>query len=137
MIKKHKDNLNKLADYLDALPIDYKHFNMGYFLAVGLERGEGIHCPSIERDIDEASTIDLNECGACACAIGHGPSAGIPVCRDPTWSDYAIRVFGFDFSDDAEGDYMFGSDHPNDPQLAARRIRAVLNGSWQFADRHG
>lgn len=61
-------NLVKLAAYLLSLPEDYQHFGMGvYFSKPGGALGMTV--------TEQAG--EINECGAVACAIGHGPSAGI------------------------------------------------------------
>ena len=85
MKKKHRDNLLKLADYLATLPDDYEQFDMTEYMA--------------ERDGTYWEALNIYErskpvCGTVACAVGHGPAAGIRVYDDVDWSDYADRVFG-------------------------------------------
>ncbi len=60
----NKENLKKLADYLDTLPPDYIGFDMTFF-----------------------------QCGTVGCAVGHGPAAGIPRKYDEPWVFYSQRVF--------------------------------------------
>lgn len=119
---KQRHNLAKLADYLDALPDDYGKFFMGeYYVTDGY----------MGRSVTQVSKESLeNECGSCACAIGHGPAAGIRRYSDTTWWSYAQRVFGTCDDMTEEGDYMFGSDKPNCPKQAAQRIREVLAGEY-------
>lgn len=59
----HEQNLRKLAAYLLALPEGYERFHMASF------------------------------CGTSACALGHGPDAGIPRQSDD-WMRYAAESFG-------------------------------------------
>lgn len=121
MFKKHRDNLEKLATHLDALPVDYEHFDMRDYNALG---GSSEWPNRQSLDIRQRSY----DCGTVACAVGHGPAAGIRVYGDQSWSEYAYRVFGMDrFSDAFE--YLFGSTwrvYDNTPQGAAERIRTYL-----------
>lgn len=115
MKKKHKDNLLKLATYLETLPDDYGHFNMSEYM----ENIDGYYvCITLQNKPD---------CGTVACAVGHGPAAGIRVYGDTSWGDYAERVFGYMTTDAFE--YMFGSswsDYDNTPKGAAARIRTYV-----------
>ena len=117
----HKANLLKLADYLATLPDDYEQFDMSEYM--------------MARDGDDRrywEIIDLAErskpvCGTVACAVGHGPAAGIRTYGDANWSDYADRVFGP--LPESGFDYMFGSGwsmHDNTPKGAAARIRTYV-----------
>jgi hypothetical protein len=118
MKKKHRENLLKLADYLDKLPDDYEQFHMYSYMA--------------QRSSYGWATFDLNEkpkpeCGTVACAVGHGPAAGIRIYGDWDWESYADRVFGELPYDDFS--YMFGSswcDTDNTPKGAAARIRTFV-----------
>jgi len=70
-------NLATLAVYLEKLPIDYQHFRMSTYYS-GSNDEEYVVC-------EEPMT-----CGSVACAVGHGPAAGI--CApypDIGWNDYA------------------------------------------------
>lgn len=77
--------LEKLAGYIETLPPDYEYF--------GMERYHGYS--------DSADAPLPAECGAVACAIGHGPAAGIPALFGESWIDYSSRVFFDDPMDDA------------------------------------
>lgn len=120
MLKKHRDNLTKLANYLAALPKDYQDFDMRDFNYDGEESLE-----ITDRQYD---------CGTVACAVGHGPAAGIRVYKDADWWDYCKRAFGitrYNADDDYDGDfeYLFGSEwaeYDNTPHGAAARIRTYL-----------
>ncbi len=125
-------NLNKLADYLDTLPANYQHFDMaiyyGYDKQVAKDEGEPDEVYYIHSITPEDADCKPSSfaCGSAACAVGHGPSAGIkPRTDDYTWSDYAFRVFGTKLSTPAGG-YMFGPDNPNCHFQAASRIRNFL-----------
>ena len=70
LTKARRARLEKLAAYLESLPADYKHFRMvSYF--------DG------DDSVAEAKYARENggvpHCGTAACAIGHGPAAGILV----------------------------------------------------------
>ena len=139
MKAKHKANLLKLAAYLDTLPDDYERFNMNYYMAE-LSKRRGL---DREIDIHERSKP---KCGTVACAVGHGPSAGVRVCKDRSWSDYAERVFGVGVGgiDDEEWafGYLFDSEwkgHDNTPKGAAARIRTYVAlgkppKGWSYED---
>lgn len=129
MKKKHRENLLKLAAYLDKLPDNYEQFHMRQYM--------------MTTDIKEVLYIweqAKPDCGTVACAVGHGPSAGIRVYKDDSWEEYADRVFG-----DLNGDsftYMFGSswtDTDNTPKGAAARIRTYVTlgrapEDWTYQD---
>lgn len=133
MKKKYKDNLLKLAAYLETLPDDYEQFDMGEYMSA--------------RDGDWMEPLGPDEqskpsCGTVACAVGHGPAAGIRVYGDTDWGSYADRVFG-EFEEDFFGwDYMFSpswSCTDNTPKGAAARIRTYVTlghtpDGWSFED---
>ena len=114
---KQRANLAKLADYLDALPDDYERFDMDDF--------------HDSASLDEVIAGRPISCGSAACAIGHGPAAGIRRHSSDMgcWFDYAIRVFGTDHEGEA-GYHMFGTENPDCPKAAASRIREVLEGKF-------
>lgn len=71
-----RHNLLKLANYLEALPEDYVHFDMRQFAE---HRGD---CDlPMEDDVMAAKRPKafLTNCGTVACAAGHGPAAGVRV----------------------------------------------------------
>jgi hypothetical protein len=131
MIKKHKDNLLKLAAYLETLPDDYEQFDMSEYMMARV----GGYYETLR--IDERSKP---VCGTVACAVGHGPAAGIRVYGDECWGSYADRVFGF-LPDDGF-DYMFASGwsvDDNTPKGAAARIRTYVTlghspDDWSYED---
>jgi hypothetical protein len=131
MNKKHRDNLLKLAAYLETLPDNYEQFDMSEYM--------------LDRDGDYWETLGPDErskpsCGTVACAVGHGPSAGIRIYGDLDWADYAERVFGKICLDEFQ--YMFGSEwsnYDNTPKGAAARIRTFVSlghapDDWFFDD---
>lgn len=112
----NRDNLEKLAAYLEAIPADYEHFSMRSYLEV-----EGAHIYMID-----LSAELLLRCGTVACAVGHGPAAGIASLTDENWDDYSDRVFDLDL---VEWAWCFSSDWTrvdDTPQGAAKRIRYML-----------
>lgn len=150
-----RNNLKVLADYLANLPEDYVGFEMAdFFNVLGVDEKRRLYyndkLPYTEYSAaaDEARKITndyaeknggVAKCGAVACAIGHGPSAGFLAAPsdfnsvgDIAWVMYTRRVF-LDYKDyDAYQrafSWMFGgswSRNDNTPQGAARRIRQFL-----------
>lgn len=103
-------NLEKLAAYLEGLPSDYAHFDMSHFHSDG--------------DL-ETSGGQIN-CGTVACAIGHGPTAGIKAEAEEDWPEYSQRCFT---ENPREWQWCFSDDWVGiDPthQGAALRIRHML-----------
>lgn len=76
--ERYRANLRKLADYLARLPDDYEQFNMGLYMSSS----------------DVPGTIRSEPCDTVACALGHGPTAGIRTYNDANWDDYSDRAFG-------------------------------------------
>ena len=145
-------NLRKLANFLLSLPEDYRHFDMETYYynpdqSDSSEVGEML----------AASHLLNSPCGTIACALGHGPAAGIPVHDfDEEWIDYCERAFGVNYIPWDEHtnmsehvlavtadpmidpyEYMFGghwADVDNTPHGAARRILAVCDRFEPKAD---
>lgn len=117
-------NLKVLAKYLASLPTDYKRFTMGEFY---IRPYHDFASPLNKLDDPERVS-----CGTVACAVGHAPSAGIPVIdEDKTWTGYAFRALVPD--SDADGVdaflWMFGAgweNTDNTPRGAAKRIKYYL-----------
>jgi hypothetical protein len=124
MKKKHRDNLLKLADYLEALPADCKEFDMRVYNSVKADTLSGTR--SLGPDTRQ------HGCGTAACALGHGPAAGIRVYGDGCWGDYCKRVFGIDCDSRRNIDkfeYLFAATwvlFDNTPHGAAARIRTYV-----------
>ena len=114
-------NLAKLGKYLSSLPEDYQDFGMQYFV-------DG----TSERQDDHAH---IAKCGTAACAVGHGPRAGIKPKKGEDWMEYSSRAFGLNTELLHEmylWEWMFGSDWSrvdDTPQGAARRIACVIDSS--------
>lgn len=115
-----RKNLERLATYLQSLPVDYKEFDMvSYFI------GDS----EVERHYVRYNGV----CGTAACAVGHGPSAGLFMLKQeigisPQWSVYAERLFVDDVFDE-KFDFMFGDEWAkvdNHHYGAAARIRYFL-----------
>jgi hypothetical protein len=88
----------------------------------------------------------LNNCGSAACAVGHGPAAGVRLLSSEieswsgyrnqkmykiAWNDYCERAFGVDARcSDEEFEFLFQSSWvriDNTPHGAAARIRYLLD----------
>lgn len=110
----NRKNLEKLAAYLLTLPVNYRHFSMiDYFIIDGYD---GL-------PTDAAGEIGW---GSVACAVGHGPAAGVRAKDGETWSQYENRVFGLSSK---EWDWCFHNEwvYTDDtPHGAARRILHML-----------
>lgn len=84
---EHEKNFKKLSSYLRTLPEDYEHFDMGVFF----DRPGVLY---VNYDSPSDITPEMyNQCGTVACAVGHGPAAGITG-FDGYWSEYAEEAFG-------------------------------------------
>lgn len=140
---EHRDNLEKLAKYLERLPKDYDQFDMRDFMAEKMEPGRFVDYHYVPKPPSVGMLSVSRTCGAVACAIGHGPDAGIPLTnRDRHWRGYARRVFGCDDSFRELGVYIFNAKwrfEQNGHRSAAARIWYVLdNGcappNWSYYD---
>lgn len=112
------ENLNKLADYLLALPPDYRDFDMGTFCKV----------PGTEDEFSPDQS--RHECGTVACALGHGPRAGIEPEPTESWQGYCHRQFGLHWWSD-EAEWCFGGNwvlFDDTPRGAGLRIKWLLAG---------
>jgi hypothetical protein len=85
-------NLIKLAVYLRTLPADYRQFSMTFFY---WDPGKD---PSLIGDLADMDQLNQRHpCGTVACAVGHGPAAGVPrVSGERDWNKYMKRAFGGD-----------------------------------------
>ena len=120
-----KENLEKLATYLEALPSDYHRFGMRNWFAD--ENG-------YETYIDDDAIDSGHVCGTAACAIGHGLAAGVPVGAADSWVQYADN---FACIDTQAFEYMFAGtweDYDDTHQGAAQRIRMYLTQEGDMKD---
>lgn len=143
----NRDNLLTLAIYLESLPKYYMAFNMYEFLET----------PTEEKTEDYLlRNGDIHECGAVACAIGHGPSAGFlfpPAPENgedhndfwykvsegdgvsyyrPDWMNYSAEFFISDQEHFPEWEWCFSGNWgrtDNHHWGAAARIRYLLAGN--------
>lgn len=120
-----RNNLSTLASYLERLPSNYKHFDMETF--------------AYSEEHEEVPTSEIQNgkfsCGTVACAVGHGPAAGITFCPSdlepngyPGWLKYSER---FVPSGSPEWIWCFSdewAEFDNTPRGAAARIRHLLAG---------
>lgn len=88
MNNEQRANLKMLADYLSKLPRNYKKFNIHNYYRVD------------NKNLSYGSVLDYR-CGTSACAVGHGPAAGIKINFIPnshssvsSWNDYCEAAFG-------------------------------------------
>ena len=116
----NKENLLKLAKFLDELPEDYEHFDMSKWIASDTK----------ELRLDEIENVDIKVCGYAACAIGHAPQA-LELTTEETWKHHTWGNFIDVYFDIAwiEEQFMFGVDWSgidDTPKGAAKRIRYFL-----------
>ena len=116
----NKENLLKLAKFLDGLPEDYEHFDMSKWIASDTK----------ELRLDEIENVDIKACGYAACAIGHAPQA-LKLTPEETWKCATWNAFIHHYFDIAwiEEQFMFGvdwQDVDNTPKGVAKRIRYFL-----------
>lgn len=122
LTRTQRSNLKKLSAYLRTLPRACEHFDMGTYYRV--EGGGSPYPYEVPRDMP---------CGTVACAVGHGPAAGVKVPRGcDTWHEFSRRALGVEAGGDAWV-YMFGCGNPDDPVEAADRIDNFLKGSVDYA----
>lgn len=139
LTRPQRSNLDKLATYLEGLPEDYSHFDMMLF--IGDEEGN-------MEDWEFANYARRNGgvaqfgCGTVACAVGHGPAAGVLFRGEfetiafwegkrkvPNWNTYSRR---FAPTGTEMWCWLFDSDWTEvDPHHwgAAARIRFILAGN--------
>lgn len=118
--KKQRANLDKLATYLESLPEDYQEFDMTQYY-------DDYSSETIPSEVVAGAPVP---CGSAACAIGHGPAAGVRTYKDDSWEEYASRAFGASNFGPQEGEYMFDADMGGNHWDAAKRIRTVLAGEF-------
>ena len=133
-----RDRLMRLAIYLDSLPKNYKEFDMSDYFSGKKDDALG----KLEKKY-ALYNGGVAKCGTNACAVGHGPSAGIPVPRDLIKKEYSYTrgdcweidwsTYSDLFTDRVAGlfEWMFGSDWSavdNHHYGAAARIKYILMG---------
>lgn len=129
----NRENLDKLATYLEKLPADYKHFEMTDYITGKRGNSEQVYYALNNGGVDT--------CGTAGCAIGHGPAAGILFKEEDLkvnqywasgfevdWNLYCDRYFVP--TNSPEFEWMFGGawyNWDNTPHGAAARIRYFLD----------
>ena len=138
---RRRANLEKLADYLEGLPRDYSHFEMSVY--ADHEGDHDFGGETFEEAMHDRPEETVQDCGTVACAVGHGPAAGIPFAQchlrkeprfngegyiyDLDWDSYATNFVPLRSSD---WSWMFDSDWSgvdNHHWGAAARIRYYLD----------
>jgi hypothetical protein len=121
---EQRANLDKLATYLEGLPADYGHFGMRSWIRARSEAAEKNYA---------LNNGGVSSCGTVACAVGHGPAAGILVPKTMvradgvSWYQYACL-----FTDNTgyDHEWCFDSEwaaYDNTHHGAAARIRLLLD----------
>lgn len=130
-----RNRLNKLATYLEGLPEDYSHFSMFDYLQGNDNAAEARYA---------RENGGVHTCGTAACAVGHGPAAGIlfparmvtksiynPSKFEVDWGNYSLLFTGEDDADTPLWLWLFASQWRNADDHhfgAAARIRYILDG---------
>ena len=120
-------NLEKLASFLERA-VPPPQFGMSMYVVANI----GGYRMSLEPY--EAVTEVYTQCGTVACALGHGPLAGIKPKSGDTWDTYSKRVFVDVWADDQyqvtqDWKWLFSglwSVVDDTPKGAAARIRYYL-----------
>lgn len=130
MNSKQRSNCATLATYLEKLPLNYSYFGMASFLS-----SDDANEEELAEYARHNGGVDQFPCGTAACAVGHGPAAGIlfdPSEIDygtPDWDKYSQR---FADTETPEWQWMFSglwSDRDDSHRGAAARIRYLLDGN--------
>jgi hypothetical protein len=122
-MKINIENLKKLREFWIAQD-DQSLLDMGDFA----------------EDYDEAEdATPENPCKTCMCAVGSGPSAGIPFEEDETWVLYSERVFGLD-SSQRRWNFLFSEMWTNDINQLVARLTLAIDGKipkkWTYEDEY-
>ena len=102
--KTNKENLTKLRDYLAALPDDYQNLEMS--------------CFAIAEHIAANATPETG-CNTPACAVAHGPAAGIRMSKR-----YCYNTGMYDFARYARDNFI------NLAGDAGDLFRFAFSGNW-------
>ena len=94
LTSERRANLETLASYLESLPPDYGKFNMRHWF-----RSSGHNRISEFEYGTTGCIIKEGDCRTSACALGHGPAAGILVGHEEMlpgnskidWAEYGSR----------------------------------------------
>lgn len=129
-IDMNKKNLRKLRNYLANLPRGYEEFEMEHFLDVDDYQLFDELGTYKDFDLNETPTKIINGCGTSACAVGHGPKAGIRPKKGEDWTEYSRRTLlnnARDYDDNPpEGDQ----------ELNYEAWEWCFSGSWSNLDNH-
>jgi len=104
LLDQQRANLRKLAAYLRTLPANYPDFEMNDFVRFD---GSGKYV-----------FASVTPCGTAACAVGHGPKAGISPIGCENWTSYSHRCF-IDADDGADNEEAW---------------EWCFGGSWSYVD---
>lgn len=135
---KRRENLEKLARLLEHR-IEPPKFEMNSFMSFDgywmNNLDDAFSAYSAEFDVKGNVDAVYNHCGTSACAVGHGPLAGIHIKKTEDWSDYSTRVFIDQYKENGSTAWGFlfsgeWSQYDNTPKGAAARIWYMLeNGT--------
>lgn len=127
MNEQQFNNCVTLAKYLLSLPEDYEHFDMNEFYVKPVKPFDNEYIAHVFVYPVDAGKL---ECGAVACALGHGPAAGIIPEEHISWYTYSTKYFGTVFGETAGGyRWCFDRDWAevdNTPKGAGKRIAFML-----------
>lgn len=119
--------LEKLATYLEYLPEDYTHFNMGAYYDPDYESKPDLDTNQLEYLYARKEPKNLFKCGTVACALGHAPAAGIAI--PPR---FVNKESGVDW--DGFGSEMFLGEE--DTSSLSEEYNFIFGGYWTVTDDH-
>lgn len=119
----NRSNCKKLAAYLDTLPDNYANFDMGAFF---------VPTDMVRMEQHLQGNAPLHECGTVACAIGHGPAAGIPFPEDNSFWYTRTEAFVVD-PDDPDTEYLVRGNF-NIPDWSVYSYRFFIDGHSTWWD---
>jgi len=95
----HIANIEHLAEFLLSGDIPPPRFDIVSFMDMDfdyrLEISAKLNTDYSPRFVTAFATDEVyNHCGTTACAVGHGPLAGLPALDGEDWRSYSDRVFG-------------------------------------------
>ncbi len=149
---EHIANLEKLATFLESDQIPPPRFDIASYinadsafkLVLNEEQQERFAYAdtALSRNacilLEGENMTVYSSCGTTACAVGHGPLAGIPTLPNESWTDYEERVFGvsqisLEQENESAWEFLFGSawrfyKYNNTAKGSALRIRWLLAG---------
>jgi hypothetical protein len=121
-------NRKTLADYLDSLPEDYKHFEMATYIDNEAYQEENddsnyINAQFLDYALKNGGVAN-HGCGTVACAVGHGPAAGLLFTPEEI-----TTISYYDYNN--IGDYVT-AEAPNWNRYSERFVASRGDSDWEW-----